>query len=230
MDITTFPNNDILDTARSFVFLGETGSGKTEFALNLAVALAGLGRFPVHLFDLDQTKPLFRSRDACSRMEAQGVTLHFDEQLLDAPTLAPGVRSSIQDDTRYTLLDVGGGEMGSRMVGGLAPLLNRGGAAAFYIVNPYRPWSKNTGSIEQTMAAVLGASRIQNMQVWANPTLGAGTTAAEFLTGLEQAQDMLPADMPVSGVCVLDTLLPEVQGKVSLSLYPIQRYLGEPWE
>ena len=47
----------------SVVFLGEAGCGKSEIAVNLALRLAA-GERPVHFFDLDMTKPLFRSRDA----------------------------------------------------------------------------------------------------------------------------------------------------------------------
>ena len=49
---------------KNFVLLGESGSGKSEIAVNLACVLSKQspdGK-EVHFFDLDQTKPLFRSR------------------------------------------------------------------------------------------------------------------------------------------------------------------------
>lgn len=52
-----------MTSSSNVVFLGEAGSGKSEIALNFAQALAELGGKPVHFFDLDMTKPLFRSRD-----------------------------------------------------------------------------------------------------------------------------------------------------------------------
>lgn len=52
-----------LPAGRAAVFLGEAGCGKSELAVHLALSLAGKGR-EVHFFDLDQTKPLMRSRDA----------------------------------------------------------------------------------------------------------------------------------------------------------------------
>ena len=51
-----------LPEARKLVFLGEAGCGKSEIAVQLALELAAQGR-AVHFFDLDQTKPLMRSRD-----------------------------------------------------------------------------------------------------------------------------------------------------------------------
>ena len=72
------------------VFLGEAGCGKSELAVHLALELASQGR-EVHFFDLDQTKPLMRSRDAESLLEAAGVTVHFQQQTADAPTQTGGL-------------------------------------------------------------------------------------------------------------------------------------------
>ena len=56
--------NDFLQKGKkNFVFIGEAGSGKSEIAINFAVNLARIADRPVHFFDMDQTKPLFRSRD-----------------------------------------------------------------------------------------------------------------------------------------------------------------------
>ena len=73
----------------NIVFLGEAGCGKSELAVHLALELAGQGR-EVHFFDLDQTKPLMRSRDAEGLLEKAGVTVHFQQQYADAPTQVGG--------------------------------------------------------------------------------------------------------------------------------------------
>ena len=80
-----------LSERKNFVFLGEAGSGKSELAINFARHMAARGGRPVHFFDLDMTKPLFRSRDAAAELEAAGIVVHFQEQFMDAPTLVGGV-------------------------------------------------------------------------------------------------------------------------------------------
>ena len=72
------------------IFLGEAGCGKSELAVHLALELARQGR-EVHFFDLDQTKPLMRSRDAEGLLEKAGVTVHFQQQYADAPTQVGGL-------------------------------------------------------------------------------------------------------------------------------------------
>ena len=84
-----------MTSSSNVVFLGEAGSGKSEIALNFAQALAELGGKPVHFFDLDMTKPLFRSRDRREALEALGVEVHYEAQFMDAPTLTGGVRQRL---------------------------------------------------------------------------------------------------------------------------------------
>ena len=117
---------------RNFVFLGEAGCGKSELAVNLACRLAAAGE-SVHLFDLDMTKPLFRTRDLGDALEKAGVDLHYEEQFMDAPTVSGGVMRLLRDQGACTVLDVGGDYIGARSIGGYAPLLERPETAVYYL-------------------------------------------------------------------------------------------------
>ena len=107
---------------RNIVFLGEAGCGKSELAVHLAQELASQGR-EIHFFDLDQTKPLMRSRDAESLLESAGVTVHFQRQCADAPTQVGGLIPLLLDEEKTVILDVGGNDTGARLIGGCAHLL-----------------------------------------------------------------------------------------------------------
>ncbi|MGM9546112.1 MAG: hypothetical protein ACI3VI_05995, partial [Vescimonas sp.] len=93
------------------VFLGEAGCGKSELAVHLALELAAKGR-EVHFFDLDQTKPLMRSRDAEALLTGAGVTVHFERQCADAPTQVGGLVPLLLDARKAVILDVGGNDTG----------------------------------------------------------------------------------------------------------------------
>ena len=149
------------DSSTNFVFLGEAGGGKSEIALNVAQALAETGDKPVHFFDLDMTKPLFRSRDQHSMLEEFGVEVHYEEQFMDAPTLTGGVRRLLNDQGCYTVLDVGGDYIGARSIGGYAPLLNRDGTTIYYVINPFRPWSATLEHIDKVLGETLGVSHVE---------------------------------------------------------------------
>ena len=113
-----------MTSSSNVVFLGEAGSGKSEIALNFAQALAELGGKPVHFFDLDMTKPLFRSRDRREALETLGVEVHYEAQFMDAPTLTGGVRQRLNDPHCCAVLDVGGDYIGARSIGGYLSLIH----------------------------------------------------------------------------------------------------------
>ena len=54
---------DITENKKNIIFVGESGCGKTELALNCAVELAAAGEKTVNLIDMDQTKGVYRARD-----------------------------------------------------------------------------------------------------------------------------------------------------------------------
>ena len=141
---------------RVTVFLGEAGCGKSELAVQWALTAAERRR-DVHFFDLDQTKPLLRSRDAAALLEGAGVTVHFEQQCADAPTQVGGLVPLLLDKSKSVILDVGGNDTGARLIGGYAHLLKS--ADAWFVVNPYRPWSGTVAHIDGTLSAVLKAAR-----------------------------------------------------------------------
>ena len=214
-----------LPSARKLVFLGEAGCGKSEVAVQLALELAAQGR-TVHFFDLDQTKPLMRSRDAAALLEESGVTVHFSEQYADAPTQTGGLTPLLLDGSSTVLLDVGGGDTGARLIGGYAHLLRD--AAVWFVVNPYRPWSGTVTHIDGTLSAVLRASRLRTPQFLLNPNLGRGTTAQEYLDGLAQGLAMLTPYAAVEAAAVPDALYAQVRPHTGLPLLRITPRITVP--
>ena len=216
----------------SFVFLGEAGCGKSEIAVNLALRLAAEGERPVHFFDLDMTKPLFRSRDAAQLLEDGGVTVHFEEQFMDAPTLTGGVSRLLRDRSVYTVLDVGGDHIGARAVGGYAPLLNRAETVLCYVVNPYRPWSMTLEHIDKVLGETLGVShlRVEGLHMVGNPNLGQETELADVLAGEETLLELVGPYKPVEVLCVREDLAAAAAERAVTPVYPLKLYMTYPWE
>ena len=214
----------------NYLFLGEAGCGKSEIAVNLALALAAKGGKPVHFFDLDMTKPLFRSRDAASLLTDAGVTVHFEEQFMDAPTLVGGASVLLRDERCYTILDVGGDYQGAWAVGVYAPLLRRTDTAAFYVVNSFRPWSMELKHIDGVLSQILGAAKLplEALTFIGNPNLGVATTAQDVREGLERLRETLGACVPIPFACVREELWPMEDAQTPLA--PIKLYFTYPWE
>lgn len=223
----TFP----VDTqVTNYVFLGEAGCGKSEIAVNLALWLHSLGK-EVHLFDLDMTKPLFRTRDLAAKMERRGISLHFQEQFADAPTTAGGVRRALMEPY-CTILDVGGDYIGARAVGAYAPLLRRADTAVYYVINPFRPWSTTLERLDGVFGQILQASHLfpDVLHLLGNPNLGPATTVQDVIEGAASMAEMLSPYKPVEFLTVEEKLIPQLKDNLTLPLFPLQRQLPYPWE
>lgn len=218
----------IIENAKNFVIIGEAGSGKTEVSLNLAVALHGKNGKQVHLFDMDQTKPILRARDSSDFVSREGVVFHFQEQFMDAPVVAAGVIERLRDPESIVLLDIGGGAYGSHMIGQFAGFLNGEDTKTVYLINPYRPWSGTREDIEETIARTAGAAHLEKLSVAANPNYGLETTAEDVLCGIEKLRTMLP-DTDIEFVAVMNGLAEEVACKCDLPVLTIDLNTIPEW-
>ena len=207
------------------VFLGEAGCGKSELAVHLALELAEQGK-AVHFFDLDQTKPLMRSRDAETLLTDAGVVVHFEQQRADAPTQVGGLVPLLLDESKNVILDVGGNDTGAKLIGGCAHLLKD--ADVWFVVNPYRPWSATTEHIDGTLSAILRASRLKTPRFLLNPNLGRDTTAEEYLAGLAQGLALLSPYVTVEAAAVPAVLREQVRPQTELPLIPIISRMSVP--
>ncbi len=219
---------DLMKEKKNFVFIGEAGSGKSEIVLNIANKLAQETGRPVDLFDLDQTKPLYRSRDMKEDFAERGVTIHYQDQYLDAPVMVGGVRVSLVSDN-YTLLDIGGGHQAAKFAGAYSDLLSKDDAVPVYIINPYRPWTKSVDAIDGTMSHILGSMRLDHIYILANPNLGYATTVDEFTEGLEKTDTLLEGFTSVNSACVRRDIYEEAKARTDKTLVPIDLFLTYSW-
>ncbi len=225
MDLTT-----AVGDRSNYIFLGEAGCGKSEIAVNLAVKLAAQGNRPVHFFDMDMTKPLFRARDAARLLTDAGVTVHFEEQFMDAPTLVGGPAVLLRHAGCYTILDAGGDYIGAWAVGVFASLLRGEDTAALYIVNSFRPWSMELKHIDGVLSEVLGAAHLplEALTFIGNPNLGVATAEADVREGLQRLRGTLGTCVPIPFACVREELWPMEDAEIPL--VPIRLYFTYPWE
>ena len=223
---------ELLDGKKTAVFLGEAGSGKSEVAINFAAGLKKETEQVVHFFDMDQTKPLFRSRDVAEQIERAGIVFHCntDESIEDVSTVAPGVIEAIIEPESYVILDIGGNEHGARMIGQFSEYLNSAESVIFFLINPYRPWSRDMPGITETISRITRASRADGISIISNPNFGLESRAADIVAGNDKLKEMLGSEMQISFVCVLEELCEELEGKIAEPMIPVRIYILYPWQ
>lgn len=218
----------LLSRSKNFIFIGEAGSGKSELAINTALMLRQNTVKEIHFFDMDQTKPLLRARDAVKVLESANIVFHCQAQYMDAPVVASGVSEALLNENAVVLLDVGGGSQGSHMIGQFSGVLSDSSSTVLYLINPYRPWSGSIGDISETAARVLGTAGLKNFSVVANPNLGPDTTAEEFERGIEKIHELLPKEKILfAGASA--SLAETLAEKAEFPILPVSLYIPPEW-
>ena len=177
---------------RRVTFLvGHFGSGKTEIALNGALALAVAGK-KASVVDLDVVKPYFRSRSAVDILAEAGVELiaplgeYFSS---DLPIVIPAVRGKLEHADGAVIFDVGGDDVGVRAVGSIRGSVPLADTDVFLVVNFRRPFTPDPPAAVQMAKEIQAAGRLPFTGVISNTHLMGETTPELVREGAELARE-----------------------------------------
>ncbi len=152
--------------ARITVFIGAYGSGKSEVAVNYAMALKAVGH-PVVLADLDIINPFYRSADAEAILTRSGIDLikpQFANTNVDVPAIPGAVFSLFDRLDRYAVLDIGGEDLGARILSSLKDRFpderSRAHANIYFVVNTCRPFTATAEQIADMAQTLMGAANM----------------------------------------------------------------------
>ncbi len=218
---------------RVTVFLGHFGSGKTEIALNRALELAAEGR-RVTLADLDVVKPYFRSRSARELLADAGVALlapggeHFHA---DLPIIVPEIRSALRQGDRLLLLDLGGDDLGARVLGSLVDVVPVDDTDVLLVLNFRRPSTPGPDRAVAMVRAIEGAAKVRVTGLVSNTHLMDETTAEVVLEGHRMAVETARRlELPVIGVAVAGALDGLDPAELGCPLIRLRRIVRPPFE
>ncbi len=199
--------------------------------MNFAIYILKKGEKPGHVFDMDMTKPLFRSRDLCEELKKEGICFHYEEQFMDAPTLVGGVQKALKDQDCYVVMDVGGDHIGARAMGGFASGVRQQQTLVYYVLNAYRPWSYDLEHVDETLGKILGVSHIpiQEIHMINNPNIGAETTLEEVGEGVRKMEEMISPYKEIEFLCVKEDLLKAAREQFGEMVMPLHLHLQYPW-
>ena len=210
------------------IITGHYGSGKTEYAVNLALRLAAEGKKTV-LADLDIVNPYFRSYEQTQRLEAAGIRVIVTS--CGGVADIPAVLSVFQDRSWTGVLDIGGDPIGARVLARFAPQLQGEEFDLLYVLNANRP---ETRDLERALAYMRGIEAECHQKVTGivnNTHLCGETTAAEILKGARLAGQLSQqTGLPVVCHAAQRRLLPEVQNTLIEPILPMDLYMKKPWE
>ena len=209
---------------RITLILGHYGSGKTNIAVNLAVAYRHK-KERVAIADLDIVNPYFRTKDSLDLLNEKGIRLIVSEYAntnLDIPAL-PQDMYAVTDDKRLTcILDIGGDDRGALVLGRLRPeILRENDYECLLVINKYRPLTADAASAIEVMHEIEAAGGIPVTGIVNNSNLGRETTAADVLASLPYAEEIArKSGLPIVMTTVKEDIAKELFGKVE-NLFPL---------
>ena len=172
---------------RLTLFAGHYGSGKTNIAVNYAIAMAHEGK-KVCIADLDIVNPYFRTKDSAKELEQAGVTLispQFANSNVDLPALPAEAYRLVQDKSIHGVMDIGGDDRGAYALGRYVPAIKaENNYRMVFVANCCRPLTPTAEEALEVMREIEAACGLQFTDIINNSNLGHETTAETVLESL----------------------------------------------
>lgn len=209
------------NSKRVVIFAGHYGSGKTNIAVNFAKELKKSGK-SVALADLDIVNPYFRSKDSENELKEEGIDLICSDYAatnLDIPALPFTINRIINDKNSYAVLDIGGDDAGSVVLGRLANAIkSEDNYEMIFVVNFFRPITRTAEDAIQIMREIEAVSSLKFTAIVNNSNLGALTTK----------EDIFSTENEVKKLCKI-TSLPLLFSSVESNIYDVVKKSGNEY-
>ena len=220
---------------RKIIVTGHYGSGKTEFAVSLALLLAAGKTERLAIIDLDIVNPYFRSRERRDILEEAGIPVYGSifktEVTAELPALAAEVRTPLEDSDCRVIVDAGGNDSGALVLNQFIKYFTDDETTVLAVVNANRPETRdNIGAIEH-ITAIENVTGLTVTGIVNNCHLLRETTAYTVIKGHELCKRVCEATGKEFWCdCYPDGIVaPEELSGLSGSLVPLGLYMRPTW-
>ena len=215
------------------IFVGGFGSGKTEIAINYSIYYKK-NHNQVAIVDLDIVNPYFRTREAKDTLNLKGIKVISPEGEMayaDLPLISPEIKGLIQNSDYHLILDVGGDDVGTVVLGNFKSFIKELDYEMLLVVNSYRPFTKSVHQIKQIAQEIENTSRLKINGIVSNPNLSSQTDEETIKKGhilIKQAAQKL--NLPIKFICIDERFSQKIkQENFEESIFYIKRFMHLPW-
>ena len=224
----------VADDRRIRIITGHCGSGKTEFAVNYVKKLRESVDGRVAIADLDIVNVYFRSREKKEELEEKGIQViasNLDTAVADVPAVSGAMTMPVINKEYQYVVDLGGNDVGTLVLGRIKPLLDHAEADFFMVVNAYRPNTSTPEGIIEQMENLEYAAGLKVTGFINNTNLVRETTAECLLHGDEVLKEVTKrTGVPVKYVSyVKDVMTEEIPEGLSGELFPMEFNMRKTW-
>ena len=219
---------------RLVMIAGAYGSGKTEVSVNLALRLAAEGR-RVQIADLDIVNPYFRCREARQLMEGKGIRVVVPpgaQAWADLPIIVPEICGMLDPpEGMVTLFDVGGDDVGARVLSSLRPMVPAGRCEFWQVINVRRPFSDSVELCLAMRRQLETAARLTVTGLVVNSHLITETEPKDVIDGWRLTREVArKAGLPIRCVAVMREFEDEPGlAEINAPILWLERLMLPPW-
>lgn len=216
------------------IYVGSFGSGKTELAINQSIKTIKKEK-KVVIIDLDIVNPYFRSREMREKLKELGIKVIAPPGKLamaDIPLISPEIKGVIQGSNRLLLLDVGGDDVGAKSLASFYPVLKDTDYQMNLVINPYRPFTKNSDEMLVMLREIEISSRLKINGLISNPNLGSQTDLELITRGHKIVKDLSKKiNLPVKYLAIEQKIVDKIdKHQFEEPIFVLQRYMKLPWD
>lgn len=199
---------------RVTLFAGHYGSGKTNIAVNYALSLAEQGK-PTVIADMDIVNPYFRTKDSADELSKAGIELispAFANSNVDLPALPQELYKTVQDTSKYAVLDIGGDDRGAYALGRYAPyILEEDDFEMIFVANFYRPLTVTAEEALEVMREIEAAGGLPFTAIANNSNIGWDTRPEDISATAKRAEELSElSGLPMVMTCAEQGIADEV--------------------
>lgn len=228
---------------KTYVILGHYGSGKTEFTMNYALKLRHEDK-KTAIVDLDIGNPYFRSREKKDFLNEKGIELYANpfgyEITAELPALAANTKAPFENPEVFTLVDVGGDDLGARILWQYKKYLTAENTQIWCVINGNRP---ETATVEGVILHINQIEQEIGLAITGlvcNTHMLRETTVEHVLEGVDLCLKVAEArSLPLCYITCLDEHVSALKGEIQLRydaalnlnhlVLPIHIYMRETW-
>lgn len=214
--------------------MGSFGSGKTEIAINYSLHCKK-DHAQVAIVDLDIVNPYFRTREVKSTLNLKGIKVVAPEGKLtyaDLPLISPEIKGLIQNSDYHLILDVGGDDVGSVVLGNFNYFIKNLDYEMLLVVNSYRPFTRNVFQIEKMIQEIENTSRLKVSGIVSNPNLSLRTNEEIIKRGhviIKEAAQKLK--IPIKFISINKQFSKKFKSEnFNVPVFYINRFMKLPWD
>ena len=221
-----------------YIICGHYGCGKSNFSMNLAIERARMGR-KVMLLDLDLVNPYFLSSGYKEMLEEMGIEVIaplYANTNVETPALPVNMNLVFETDADV-IMDVGGDDAGSVVLGRYHNQLSNVNYELFYLINHYRNLTATASEAVEILREIEAASRCKAAGIVDNSHLKQETVWGTK----EKAFSFVDETVALTGLPLIATTIPkfvaQTDGVQALmeqcterKWYPVDIYVRAPWE